>query len=281
MKLLECMTLFLILSNPVHAGLIAEFVQTFDFYHLEHVTYEAISIPSHEQADLDLEMSKEMAYNWQFYLSGHHRDESYKTLILTKYAQLDKVAKYGNISHHEQFVKDPSATFFLYTFSQNLPGDISNGSFYNNLKLKFPLQPTMFLLSHQKENIFDVHEMQIYAKKSMKIAIWNVTSNIIDYFNQDLHQRRQNLTGVTLTTCHSSLESQFKFGNKNGEFEFDGPDGRVLSLFKKKFNFSIKWNKFSNYGTQHPNGTWMGIIRDLQDQILDFCKQICRLTFRL
>ena len=259
----------LFLANPSNC-LIAEFVQTFDLYHLEHVTYEAISIPILDQTDLDFEISKEVVKHWPFYYSGTLRDESYKTLTIMDYSHFDEYQSEKQGNSYGQFIKNPTNTFFLYTFSKKLAKDIFFSSFYEQIKQKLPMQPIIFILSHQEAHIYQLHEVQIYAKKSVKIATWNVTNSTVVYHNLDLEKRRQNLADVTLVTCKEGKMPYFKFVNETGEF--DGTDGRLLSLFRKKFNFSIKWQEFTNYGTQQPNGTWIGIIRDLQDQNLDFCK---------
>ena len=110
--------------------------------------------------------------------------------------------------------KDPNMTFFIYDLMDNTT--IVDASFYEALKQKLPMQPIVFALINHDDNTFSAHEVQIYAKKSVKIAIWNRTNEEIKYFQPDLFLRRHNLTGVALTTCHETASlPYFSFINGN------------------------------------------------------------------
>jgi len=80
--------IILFLANPLNC-LIAEFVQTFDLYHLEQVTYDAATIPILNENDEDIETAKEVARNSQIYYTKSITNNTTKTLVLLEHSQLE------------------------------------------------------------------------------------------------------------------------------------------------------------------------------------------------
>ena len=152
----------------------------------------------------------------------------------------------------------------------DLTRNISDPTYYAYLKMKFPKQPIIFIMFRTQENIFTVYEAQIYTKKSVKIASWNRDNRTLTYFNTNLFHRRQNLTGVVIAASHVSKMPFFSFNGTNREL--DGANGKLASIFQKKFNFTFEWTKFVTFGSASLNGTWTGTVKDLIDHKLDFCK---------
>ena len=159
-------------------------------------------------------------------------------------------------------------TFMLYTFTDDLTDTISNPKYYDTLKQKLPKQAIIFLLFQEENNLFALSEAQIYSRQSVRIAVWNKETGTISYFNSNLFQRRQNLTGVTITTPNRGALPYFSF--EKAREDFDGAHGTLLSLFRKKFNFTLEWFDFSAYGSLTSNGSWTGTVKDLLDEKIDF-----------
>ena len=115
--------------------------------------------------------------------------------------------------------------------------------------------PYIYVIIQKGQEMFELHEVQFYSRKSIWISTWNVKSNELTTSDENWYQRRLDFNGANLNITFSQLTFDL--------------ESELLSLFQQKFNFTTEQKAFQGYGGILENGTRTGSIGEVINGNLD------------
>lgn len=154
------------------------------------------------------------------------------------------------------YVKDPNTTYLFLIDDLNLI----------DLNLKINFQPYHFVL-FANETHQELFEVQKYSQRIISICSLILKEAKVTFQNQNIFQRRSQFNRARIHGIRDPLLPWFGYGPDK---QWIGINGVILRQIKSNFNFSIRWERFKGYGNQLPNGSWIGAMKSLQDDTLDF-----------
>ena len=67
--------------------------------------------------------------------------------------------------------------------------------------------PYIYVIIQKGQEMFELHEVQFYSRKSIWISTWNATNNELTTSNENWYQRRLDFNGANLNITFSPLNS--------------------------------------------------------------------------
>ena len=215
----------------------------FDFVKLDVLNF------GHEfDSDIGFEMIENLFQSSNFFISNDLSTNCDGRVLKVTFEQT--ADDYENRTN--RYLKDPCMSVLII-----------NGTYQDT----FASQPYHFALLDD-----ELFEVQKYSQSQKLIAV--IKDEGIEYFEQDIFERRVNFKGAKIITADGTMRLH----------EYDTITRKVLYLMEKKFNFSAEMYRQEplDFGTKLANGTWTGFVAAMMDGKMDFCASVMAFsTYRL
>ena len=171
---------FLFCVDNCHGNVsaLSNFLQVFDFQHLDSLNIDSMEIELADQSsDETLAAFTEDFEKLKIPTSFQKKDKCVRPVL--KVVQIDSILALNNTECQikGQFIKNTCQSYLIYAFQNTLLDD----HFILKLKCNLIFQPIVHILMKTQYQTYDLFEIHVFSNRYIHLAYWNIIENIIRY----------------------------------------------------------------------------------------------------
>ena len=179
--------LFCICNCHGNSSMLFQFLQDFNFQHLDSMNIDSIEIePTDRLSDETWALFTEEFEKFRKPTSFQKQDNC--SIPALKVIPMDSILSLNNTECQikGQFIRDPCQSYLIYVFEDILIDD----SFIFKLKCNLIFQPIVYILMKTQNLVYDLYEIQVVSNRYIHLASWDIKGNIMRYLKTKMIYRK-------------------------------------------------------------------------------------------